>query len=281
MAVLARRTGATDTYYTRFDNVNGVRFGTEVLYQGFRVGQVEEIEPAEGEKRFRVRFSVKRDWPVDRNAVVRITQGGSFLSAMVLDIQGGGAEGLLEPGAEIASAEQADVFSVLSEAAVELQELMNEAVRPVLDAVGEGVPELLENATAFSEKLNEAGERMNQILAPENVERVRSVVRNVEAVSADLAALTADLGETRRRLDAAMDTLRQLGEENQDEIQQAVRDLQYTMETVAQRIDTFTFNLEVTSRNMNEFSREIRGNPSLLLRGASPPDDEEGDGVAD
>jgi phospholipid/cholesterol/gamma-HCH transport system substrate-binding protein len=224
---------------------------------------------------------VKRDWPVDRNAVVRITQGGSFLSAMVLDIQGGGAEGLLEPGAEIASAEQADVFSVLSEAAVELQELMNEAVRPVLDAVGEGVPELLENATAFSEKLNEAGERMNQILAPENVERVRSVVRNVEAVSADLAALTADLGETRRRLDAAMDTLRQLGEENQDEIQQAVRDLQYTMETVAQRIDTFTFNLEVTSRNMNEFSREIRGNPSLLLRGASPPDDEEGDGVAD
>jgi len=39
---------------------------------------------------------------------------------------------------------------------------------------------------------------------------------------------------------------------------------------VSRNIDSITYNLEGTSRNMSEFSREIRENPGLLLGGNKP-----------
>lgn len=278
IALLTGRTGATDTYTTRFDDVGGLKFGTQVLYQGFQVGQVESIEPAEGDKRFRVVLAVKQGWPIDREAVVRIDASG-LISAVVLDIHGGGSPELLPPGSEIASREHADVFAVLSEVAGELTDLLDEAVRPVLETVGREVPTLLTAVSELAQKMNEAGDRVNALLAPVNVERVGSVLRNTEAVSGDLAALTADLGETRQRLDRVMDTLEGLVAESRGDVSQAVRDLQYSLESVARRIDAVTDNLDATSRNMNEFSRQIRGNPALLLRGGAPPDDADGGGM--
>ena len=53
----------------------------------------------------------------------------------------------------------------------------------------------------------------------------------------------------------------------------SVVDLRYTLSTVAQRIDAMTYNMEGASRNMYEFSRQIRLNPGLLL-GGTPPTDE-------
>jgi phospholipid/cholesterol/gamma-HCH transport system substrate-binding protein len=41
--------------------------------------------------------------------------------------------------------------------------------------------------------------------------------------------------------------------------------MRYTVETIAERIDAVTYNLEGASRNMYEFSRQIRINPGLLL----------------
>jgi len=277
IALLTGRTGATDTYSARFDDVGGVKFGTQVLYQGFQVGQVESIEPVEGDRRFRLALSVKQGWPIDRDARVRIDASG-LISAVVLDIHGGGSPELLPPGSEIASREQADVFAVLTGVAEELTDLMDEAVRPVLDTVGKEVPALLTSVAELAQKMNEAGDRVNALLAPGNVERVGNVLRNAESVSGDLAALTADLGETRQRLDRVMDTLEGLVAENQGDVSQAVRDLQYSLESVARRIDAVTYNLDATSRNMNEFSRQIRGNPALLLRGGAPPDDADGGG---
>ena len=46
--------------------------------------------------------------------------------------------------------------------------------------------------------------------------------------------------------------------------------MRYTMETIAERIDSVTYNLEGTSRNLYEFSRQIRINPGLLLGGTEP-----------
>jgi phospholipid/cholesterol/gamma-HCH transport system substrate-binding protein len=43
---------------------------------------------------------------------------------------------------------------------------------------------------------------------------------------------------------------------------------------VAQHIDAVAQNLEGTSRNMAEFSRRLKANPGLLLRGGRPETDE-------
>lgn len=272
IALLAGRTGATDRYHAHFEHVSGIAFGTQVLYQGFPIGQVEEIVPTEepGAPRFRVEMSLRRGWPIDRDAVVRITQAG-FLSAMALDIEGGDAAERLEPGSEIRSEEAPDVLAALQEVAGQLGELLQGSVRPVLESVGEQVPALLASARAFADGLNQTGARLNALLDDENVGRLRNVVQNAEQVSRDLAAVTGELDESRKRLDATMVALQRVVEENADEVGQAAGDLQYTLESVARTIDGLTYNLESMSRNMNEFSRQVRGNPGVLLRGTEPP----------
>ena len=45
ISVLSGKTGATDLYYTRYDDATGLKYGTQVLYMGFPVGQVEAIRP--------------------------------------------------------------------------------------------------------------------------------------------------------------------------------------------------------------------------------------------
>jgi phospholipid/cholesterol/gamma-HCH transport system substrate-binding protein len=63
--------------------------------------------------------------------------------------------------------------------------------------------------------------------------------------------------------------------ENDEEVNQAVSDLRSSLRTVAQHVGTIVYNLESTARNMNEFSREIRENPGLILRGSAAEKQEE------
>src|SRR3546814_4601797 len=61
---ISGRTGATDNYYALYDNVAGVEFGTRVLYEGFPIGQVEEVIPqlTGNRTRFRVEMSTIENW---------------------------------------------------------------------------------------------------------------------------------------------------------------------------------------------------------------------------
>ena len=46
----------------------------------------------------------------------------------------------------------------------------------------------------------------------------------------------------------------------------------YVIQSVSRHIDSINQNMEGAARNMNEFSRQIRANPGLLLSGAKPQD---------
>ncbi len=42
------RTGSTDDYFTVYANVSGLKFGSKVLFEGYPVGQVEEMRALRG-----------------------------------------------------------------------------------------------------------------------------------------------------------------------------------------------------------------------------------------
>ena len=66
VALLTGRTGATDDYFAIYDNVTGVEFGTRVLYEGFPIGQVEQVKPVQENNRvrFRIDLSVTENWQI-------------------------------------------------------------------------------------------------------------------------------------------------------------------------------------------------------------------------
>ncbi len=42
---LTGRSGPTDHYTVFYDNVSGLKFGTGVFYEGYQVGQIEDLSP--------------------------------------------------------------------------------------------------------------------------------------------------------------------------------------------------------------------------------------------
>ena len=191
IALLAGRTGPVDRYFIVLDNVADVKFGTQVRYEGYPVGQVEDITPVvEGAgMEFRVGISIQPGWRVPSDSVARIGSS-SFLAAKTIDIDRG-----------------------------------------------------------------------------ESQVAVANSILNVEETTDNLAAISRDLIKTMVKVDNLAGNLDRLLEDNKDNVDQSLKDLQYTLSAVSATVDSVVHNLEGTTRNMNEFSRMIRQNPGLLLDG--------------
>src|SRR5262245_25098910 len=90
ISILAGSSGSTDKYYTVYNNVGGIKYGTQVLYEGYQIGQVMSVEPVAGEHTmmFRVNLEVEEGWKIPDDSVAVAAVSG-LLSAMTVDIRGG------------------------------------------------------------------------------------------------------------------------------------------------------------------------------------------------
>ena len=118
IAMLTGQTGATDAYFAIYRNVTGVKFGTQVLYEGYPIGQVETVspKPEEGGMRFRVDFTVAKDWRIPNDSSAQFASAG-LLSAITLNIEAGDSTTPLKPGTEIKSLESEGIFAVMTSVA--------------------------------------------------------------------------------------------------------------------------------------------------------------------
>lgn len=265
IAKVSGGTGPSDDYYVVFENVSGLKSGVEILYEGYPVGLIEGIEPIEkdGQRRFRVDVSVQRGWSIPEDSRATIATG--LFSAAVIDIQGGNSKVPLEPGSEIPSLEASDLMAAVNEAA--------NGIRSVLDDVADAVPGVVQDVERLTKELNVAVDSVNTMLAPTNVERVSRIIANVETFTGDANQILADLGDTRRRVDGLIGRVDTLLDDENGDVARAMADLNLSLAAVARHIDAISSNLEVTTRNMGEFSKQIRDDPSLVLRGREAPDD--------
>ena len=141
VAALTGRTGATDTYYTRYEDVTGLKFGSQVLYMGFPVGQVEKISPEleNGALIFRLELALTdrfKDWKVPTDSVARMTSAG-LLSAMAIDIRAGKSHTWLKPDDHVRGQPATDIFAAISETANALKRLTETRLEPMLTNLDE------------------------------------------------------------------------------------------------------------------------------------------------
>lgn len=296
ISMLAGRSGATDSYYTVYDNVSGLKFGTQVLYEGYQIGQVESIEPTfEGnDVSFRVNFEVREGWKIPSDSIARASAGG-LLAALAIDIDGGHSKTMLKPGSLVKGASPSNFFSALSQIGSEFGEISADSIKPLLANLNayirnldkltmENVPEILESLNKVSKdlardvpKISASLARTSQavetgVLKPENLERIDTILANLDKTSSNLSGLSADLGQTRELLMTSMKSINQVVTDNAGNVDESVRNLRYTLDTIARYIDDISQNTEVTTRNMAEFSRAIRENPGLLVSGSPQAD---------
>jgi len=277
LAVLAGRTGVTNPYYIEFENVMGLTEGALILYEGYPVGQIEEIVLARrpDSSAYRLDVSIKEGWeiPVDSTAV--ITQAG-FLSAVVVDIQAGMSTRMLTSGDRIQSLGATNILTAMSSAANKLGELTDTSLKPLLDNLTAGTeplktlfkdtPVMIENLKRFTMEIIDLTDRLNTLL-DQSGGRVDTILADFETASGNIAILTTDLRQTGKRLDTLLISTNTLVSKNREDIDHSIEDLRLTLEVVASHVREITYNLEATTRNMNEFTAEIRRDPGLILRG--------------
>ncbi|MHA1598805.1 MAG: MlaD family protein [Alphaproteobacteria bacterium] len=283
VVMLTGRTGAMDSYYAIYNNVTGVKFGTQVMYEGYPIGQVEEVTPVTGNAKmsFRVDFSVVEGWRLPDDSIAKIAAPG-LLSAITLSITAGQSADALKPGMEIQGQENADMFAVVSQVADDLRPLMktiNGTVgsfgklleTDIADMVGDlaqRAPRIADNIEDFTDKINQSSEQLLALLTPANREKIEAMIGNLDVAATNFTELSTNL-------DGLVKELNALVADNKGNIDQSMADLRYVSDSVARHIDSLNQNMEATARNMYEFSRQIRQNPGLLL-GGTPPRDEAG-----
>lgn len=255
LALLSGQTGATDAYRIRYQSVLGLRPGTQVYYQGYPVGTVESITPIEDEvegRLFELSAELQQGWLLPDDSVARITASG-LLSAVVIDIEAGESMRPLSPGALIDSVEPTSLMSVVADAASGMSEFMFDSLRPQLESLVANLDQTIGEVSEF--------------VAPENAMNVARILENLGTMSEETQQLVGGLDETRANLDGVVGRLDQLLAANDDDIRTAVSDLQQAIEALARRSEAVASNLEDATRNANEFSRQLRANPGVLLRG--------------
>jgi phospholipid/cholesterol/gamma-HCH transport system substrate-binding protein len=275
ISVLSGFTGGADRYTTRFASVMGLSDGTQVLFEGYRVGIIDGIAPT-GEGDFRVSMSVEPGWSIPADSVVRLASSG-LLAAVVLNIERGEAAELLAPGDEIRSEPPSDVFASVGALADELSILVREEVGPLVASVGERAPEIMEKLDHFSTELDRAAGELAHIVSEESHGRIGRILQNLDESSDGLRSLVDGLSGSRERMDSVLAAVDGLVEQGAPDLEAALADLRVTLEALARRSDAITHHLEATTRNFNEFSDDIRRDPSLILRGrdAEAPAEEE------
>ncbi|MBT3306275.1 MAG: MCE family protein [Alphaproteobacteria bacterium] len=295
IALLSGQTGPADNYYAYYSNVSGVKFGTQVVYEGFPIGQVEKVTPQEkdGRMQFRVDFGITENWRLPNDSVVEIAAPG-LLAAVTLAIQAGSSPTPLKPGAQVPSKERSDVFAVVSSVAGQFGNLMDSNVKPLLTNVNKAVatinkvveleglslfedarkvtndlselvglmarrvPKIADNIEEFSARLNVTADELQKLMTPGTREQIEGVIANLDKATVSMDALVNDLGGMAAGYDKDMT--------------KTLSETRYVVESVSRHIDSINQNMEGAARNMYEFTRQIRQNPGLLLGGEAPED---------
>lgn len=281
LAILAGRTGATDHYYTLYDNVTGLKYGSQVFYEGYAVGQVERIEPDmdADHMQFRVEMTVRKGWHIPEDSIARSVTV-SFLAPQTIAITAGKSARMLSPGAMIQGGNAAGLLESLSGVAGTLDRFTADSLSPLvanlnhqIDTVGrildsvqplvgsansimssaaDHVPKILANVDQASNDFASASARVNQTLSPERLASIDRFIDNADLTAKNLQSTSADL--------------QLLTRQGGNDLRNGIADFRSAMDVFATRSDVIAGNLASASRNFEEFSHQLRNNPGLLLR---------------
>ncbi len=295
VALLMGRTGAVDAYHAVYRNVTGIKFGTQVIYEGYPIGQVESVQPEErdGGMVFRVDFSITQGWKIPQDSKVEIAAPG-LLAAKTLSIHAGVSKTKLEPGSAVRTLDAPDVFGAMTSLADQLSSLVEKEVKPLLQNVSFAVNDinkfLIGDGTTLvndaSALIKDVGQRVPRI-----AEDIELFTRNFNSASGEVMKLASaknrkqieeilnQLGDATLKFQKVIDTTKlvlsdvnRLVVDPKGDVDAIVSEGRYIIESVSRHIESINQNMEGAARNMNEFSRQIRANPGLLLSGGAQSD---------
>ena len=290
-----------------FPEATGLDRGIDVVQEGFVIGHVGAVEPvfagdadralcpAPDAPRsaelpcFRASLRIQANWPVPEGSEAQLVPAG-FLGGNQIRILPGLADAVLAAGAPIPTLpRQPDLATQAANALTQLQTAIDGTIRPALvqlqeriqgligvlgegdgedgapgagAAVGEGVAEVFGNLRQLSSDIEQSVDPA----------RIASILKSVDAMTANLAQVSAgletrsdDVGAAIRRYTELGSDLQRVVNEAEPPITDALQDVQYLLQEISASLAPIIANIETASRNLSALTGDLREDPKSLL----------------
>jgi phospholipid/cholesterol/gamma-HCH transport system substrate-binding protein len=247
------------TYFTKLtESVSGLELGTPVKQNGVEVGNISDIATDSVDiTKSVVFFKVAKGTPMKMDMLASMGSYG-ITGLKYLEITGGSYSSAdVPPGGEVKS-EMSTIGKLTSRA----------------DSIAYKIDRLLGNVISFTES--------------QNRQQLEKLIQSSANLSASLDSLAMDVNRIKpgKRMDNILSSMETATSTlktkiQKMEVEQTVHEYRKAAEGmtgVAQKVDLTVLrvqedlaqsmsNLKETMKNMNTFSRQIKENPSILLRG--------------
>ncbi len=202
-------------YVAAYDNVAGLEVAAPVTVDGFKVGQVREINfDYENHGKIKVILALNKSLrlPVDSKAVI----GSTLMSGAYVDIKMGKRKDLIEVGGDIATQTNPDMMASLSDnvlpAVGEILPKVDSLLANLNKLVGD--PALLKSVQSLegiTDNINKASLSLNTVIGrqvPGMMNNVNHVATNLDSITRDLIVLSAEL--KRLPISSTMDNVNEM-----------------------------------------------------------------------
>lgn len=288
--------GKRVSYQVLLQDSGGVQPGDRVRFAGVAVGRVQAIElRVDDPWPVRIDISVEADLPLRADGSAAMTSAGLLGTSFLQLLPGTPNAALLAPGDTIHGQSGGGIqdavarVEALSEKAVVLIDQTTEAMAEITQQIGpvltrlqsvlseknvEEISSLLESARR---SMDEVGPRVGPLL-----ERLDGVAEKLEEGLEDLPGLTSRASRLLDDLDAALgpdgNRLAGLLEMAEGSLGTA-EDVLTMVQENRNELETTLQDLGAAAANFKAFSRQIKENPSSLVRKTQKSDRRPGEGV--
>ncbi len=244
-----------DSYYIAYEDVSvsGLQIGAQVKYHGIRVGSVEiiRIDP-EDANRIIVEVKVEKDTPIKEDTEASLILVG-ITGLKQVELFGGTREAKrLEPGSYILAGKT--FFDDISVSVEEITTKLDRVLSNIDILTGtdnqERVANLLSNLETVSLSAINAVEKIEKTVHSQDIELILANTSKFteELAATDIQGVVTDMKDA---IEQANKTFTQVDLM----VSRSRRDILLSLETLKQTID-----------NLEEFSRQLSEDPSLILR---------------
>jgi len=259
--ILFRITGhesGLQNYYVVFNKVAGIKEGASVTFSGYKIGQVETLIPIQENNHtvYKMLLLVKENWPIPEDSVAKIIMPGVIADKQI-DITEGESPTHLKPGDQIPSQSSMDMMLVVQDIAQQLQAF---------------IPRVTGDTKNLLSSLNNSAGQLEKLMSEENQQHVSHMFKNADAASYNLSKLAKSFDNVQLQLDKLLSRSNQLITDNEADLHQSIIELRQTMHLISSKMEPLLYNMDASSRNLNEFSRQIRNNPASLISSKPPVD---------
>ena len=262
--------------YTKFDNVEGLIKGSNVYYNGFKIGTVQEMQYLVQEDSALITLSISEDIQLPEGSMAQLASP-DFLGSPTIRIIKSNSTEPLEWGSYLKGIQKEGLLNTLTDKGTVISDsvtvtitLLNEKLRALdflnqqssndigsaLSNVKQTSDYLLEAITSNSDELNEMiGSAKRSLETIEDISdssrvSIEQSIKNLEVLSVEMSQLTRELSATSTTLNSVLEKI-DLGEGSLG--------LLLNDSSLYENVDSLSYNL-------NELIKGIKEDPKRYLK---------------